>query len=188
MVKIATSSYMALFLLGMPSLPLQAEETTNNTSGTSQTQVFGQTVPGNPSVVKTEEPMVFVQKVSKPLAEVYKRLFTMLENNGYFIIFEPNIGRNLAHFAKRWGKDYNKNKLQEIRSMVFCNGWYANQVSNYDPDMMALCPLHITMIQKEGLTRVLFIRPSQVSKNSQANRVATELEQDVIRIIKESSQ
>ncbi len=44
---------------------------------------------------------------------------------------------------------YNRSKLSAIRSMVFCNGWYANQVSNKDPHMLALCPLHMTLIEKE---------------------------------------
>jgi len=133
------------------------------------------------------EPLVFVHKVKGKINKIYKRLFTALENNGYYVIFEPNIGRNLAHFAKRWGKDYNKNKLDSIRSMVFCNGWYANKISNEDPNMLALCPLHVTLIHKQGYTRVLFVKPGQVSQGSAANSVALELEQDVIRIIKESA-
>lgn len=132
------------------------------------------------------EPLVFVHKVKGKMNKVYKRLFTALENNGYYVIFEPNIGRNLAHFSKRWGKDYNKNKLDSIRSMVFCNGWYANKISNEDPNMLALCPLHVTLIHKQGYTSVLFVKPGQVSQGSAANSVALELEQDVIRIIKES--
>ena len=118
---------------------------------------------------------------------VYKSLFTKLENNGYYVIFEPNIGRNLAHFAKRWGKDYNKNKLDSIRSMVFCNGWYANKISNEDPNMLALCPLHVTLTHKDKITSILFVKPGVVSQGSAANSVALELEQDVIRIIKESA-
>lgn len=133
------------------------------------------------------EPAVFIHKVKGEMNKVYKRLFTGLENNGYYVIFEPNLGRNLAHFSKRWGKDYNKNKLNSIRSMVFCNGWYANKISNEDPNMLALCPLHVTLINKEGLTSILFIKPSQISQGSAANSVALELEQDVIRVIKESA-
>ncbi|VAW91549.1 hypothetical protein MNBD_GAMMA23-1046 [hydrothermal vent metagenome] len=132
------------------------------------------------------EPLVFVHKVKGKMNKVYKRLFTALENNGYYVIFEPNIGRNLAHFSKRWGKDYNKNKLDSIRSMVFCNGWYANKISNEDPNMLALCPLHVTLIHKKGYTSVLFVKPGLVSQGSAANSVALELEQDVIRIIRES--
>lgn len=139
-----------------------------------------------PAVQKPLEPAVFVHKVKAKMNKAYKSLFTKLENNGYYVIFEPNIGRNLAHFEKRWGKDYNKNKLESIRSMVFCNGWYANKISNEDPSMLALCPLHVTLIHKENFTTVLFVKPSIVSQGSAANSVALELEQDVIRIIKEA--
>ncbi len=129
---------------------------------------------------------VYVRAVQAPMETVYKRVFGSLENNGYFVIVEPNIGRNLAHFAQRWGKDYNRNRLESIRSMVFCNGWYANQVGNADPDMLALCPLHVTLTHKAGETRILFVRPSQVAAGSPAEAVALELEQDVIRTIEES--
>lgn len=144
------------------------------------------------SVSSTEQfmakskPMVYVKKIKSPLNVVYKKVFTSLDNNGYFVVFEPNIGKNLAHFAKRWGDDYNKNKLESIRSMVFCNGWYANKVSNADPNMMALCPLHITLIHKKGVTKVLFVRPGRVAVNSPAEEIAIELEQDVIRSIEEA--
>lgn len=136
--------------------------------------------------VASQKPMLYVKKIKSPLNVVYKKVFTSLDNNGYFVVFEPNIGRNLAHFAKRWGNDYNKNKLESIRSMVFCNGWYANKVSNADPNMMALCPLHITLIHKKGVTSILFIRPGRVAFNSPAEDIANELEQDVIRAIEEA--
>ena len=137
------------------------------------------------STALATNPSVFVREVSAPISEVYKQVFTSLENNGYFIIIEPNIGKNLAHFAQRWGKEYNKNKLESIRSMVFCNGWYANQVSNTDPDMLALCPLHITLYYREKKTRIVFVRPSHVAQESPAFKIALELEQDVIRTIEE---
>ena len=132
---------------------------------------------------KNDLEMVYVRHRKKPLNEVYNSIFTALENNGYFVVFEPNIGKNMALFEERWGKDYNKNKLEAIRSMVFCNAWYANQVSNADPQMLALCPLHISLVHKEGVTRILFIRPSLVATGSAAEKVALELEQDVIRTI-----
>jgi uncharacterized protein (DUF302 family) len=129
------------------------------------------------------DPTVYVKKIKKPLPEVYQKVFTALENDGYFVVFEPNIGKNLEHFAQRWGDDYNKNKLEVIRSMVFCNSWYANQVSNADPHMLALCPLHMTLIYKKGMTTILFVRPSLIAANSPAKKIVTELEQDVIKTI-----
>lgn len=130
-----------------------------------------------------ESPMIYEKQVKGNIEQTYKKVFEALENNGYFVVFEPNIGKNLAYFEKRWGKDYNKNNLEAIRSMVFCNAWYANQVSNADPQMLALCPLHITLVHKEELTRILFVRPSLVATGSAAEKVALELEQDVIRTI-----
>jgi uncharacterized protein (DUF302 family) len=138
-----------------------------------------------PAAATATEPRVYKKTVKADFTETYKKVFSALENNGYFVIFEPNIGKNLSNFAQRWGKDYNKNELEAIRSMVFCNAWYANEVSNLDPDMMALCPLHITLTHKQGTTAILFVRPTQVAAHSPAKAIAEELEQDVIRAIEE---
>ena len=113
---------------------------------------------------------VYVKKVKSDFNSVYKKVYKELENNNFYVAFEPNIGKNISGFAKRWGKDYNQNKLDEIQSMVFCNGWYANKVSNADPDMLALCPLHLTMTSKNGVTSILFVRPGKVASTRQAPR------------------
>ena len=128
-------------------------------------------------------PLVYDRTVPGEMDDVYKHVFTALENNSYFVIFEPNIGKNLSHFAKRWGEDYNKNKLKSIRSMVFCSAWYANKISNIDPSMLALCPLRITLYTKDKNTHILFVRPGKVAGPSKAQKVAKELEDDVIRTI-----
>ncbi|MBI1421984.1 MAG: DUF302 domain-containing protein [Gammaproteobacteria bacterium] len=133
--------------------------------------------------VMADSPMIYEKDVKGEMDATYKEVFNALENNGYYVIFEPNIGRNLASFKQRWGKDYNKNQLESIRSMVFCNAWYANQMSNADPQMLALCPLHISLVYKNGITRILFVRPSLVATGSPAEKIALELEQDVIRTI-----
>ncbi|MEJ2141602.1 MAG: DUF302 domain-containing protein [Gammaproteobacteria bacterium] len=135
------------------------------------------------TITEKLEPSVYERRIKRDEPEVYKQLFSALENNGYFVVFETNIGKNLSRFSQRWGDDYNKNKLDSIRSMIFCNGWYANKVSNADPKMLALCPMHITITHKKGITSILYVRPGQVAKASPAKKVADELEQDVIRII-----
>ena len=128
-------------------------------------------------------PLVYDRTVQGEMNEVYKSVFTALENSSYYVIFEPNLGKNLSHFAKRWGDDYNKNKLDSIRSMVFCSAWYANKISNIDPSMLGLCPLRITLYSKNKQTHILFIRPGKVAASSKAYKVAKELEDDVIRAI-----
>ena len=127
---------------------------------------------------------VFVLSVDKPITEVYDKVYKSLEDERFYVVFEPNIGKNLSGFAERWGDQYNRSKLSAIRSMVFCNGWYANQVSNKDPRMLALCPLHMTLIEKDGKTTALFARPTVIAANSPAIEILSELEDKVIAAIK----
>ena len=129
---------------------------------------------------------VRIWTTGKTLEKSYEVVYNSLENNKFFVVFEPDIQGNISRFAERWGEDYNRNKLEGIRAMVFCNGWYANAVSNADPDMMALCPLHITLIQKDGNTRILFVRPTAVATGSKAMSVARDIEQDVVKAIDEA--
>lgn len=126
---------------------------------------------------------VKVWHVDRTLTETYKVVYRNLEDNNFFVVFEPDIQANLSHFAEKWGEDYNRNKLEGIRAMVFCNGWYANRISNADPDMLAMCPLHITLVQQLGKTRILFVRPSVVAAGSKAEAAARELEDAVVKAV-----
>ena len=127
---------------------------------------------------------VYVQHVKKPVSEVYDKVYASLEEARFFVVFEPDIGKNLSRFSEKWGSEYNKNNLTALRSMVFCNGWYANQVSNLDPDMLGFCPLHLSLVERDGETTVLFNRPSVVAKNSPAKELFIKIEADVIEAIK----
>jgi len=126
---------------------------------------------------------VYSKTVDKSVEAIYPVLYKSLEEARFFVVFEPNIGQNIAAFAERWGEDYNRNRLDEIRSMVFCNGWYANQVSNLDPQMLGFCPLHLTLTERAGKTTVLFNRPTVTAKDSPAFELFTELESEVIKAI-----
>ncbi len=131
-------------------------------------------------------PGVYIQQVDKPVLAVYDKLYKSLEDAHFYVVFEPNIGKNLARFSEKWGDDYNQNKLSEIRSMVFCNGWYANKVSNLDPNMLGFCPLHLTLIEREGKTTVLFNRPGVMAQNSPAEKLLEEIEAEVITAIQQA--
>ena len=124
----------------------------------------------------------------KAMNDVYDKVYASLEEAKFFVVFEPNIGKNIAGFAERWGDEYNQNNLTAIRSMVFCNGWYANQVSNKDPDMLGMCPLRLTLYEKNGVATVLFNRPSAFSANSPAHSLFEEIEIKVINAIKKGMQ
>jgi len=129
--------------------------------------------------------VVYRQQVDKPISAVYDRLYKSLENARFFVVFEPNIGKNLARFSEKWGDDYNRNNISSIRSMVFCNGWYANKVSNLDPNMLGFCPLHITLFERDGKTTVLFNRPGIMAENSPASELLMKIESEVIEAIKQ---
>ena len=131
----------------------------------------------------TKNSAVYIQQVDEPLARVYDKVNKSLEDARFFVVFEPDIGTNLASFAEKWGDDYNRNKLTGFRSMVFCNGWYANKVSNLDPNMLGFCPLHITLIERDGKTTVLFNRPGVIAQNSPAKELLQKLESEVIAAI-----
>ena len=131
-------------------------------------------------------PGVYSQQVDKPVSAVYDKLYSSLEEAHFYVVFEPNLGKNLARFSEKWGDDYNQNKLSEIRSMVFCNGWYANKVSNLDPNMLGFCPLHLTLIERDGKTTVLFNRPSAIAKNSPAKELFEQIEREVIDAIRQA--
>ena len=136
------------------------------------------------SAIAAESPAgVYRQHVNKPLSEVYDKVYQSLEDARFFVVFEPNIGANLSRFSEKWGDDYNRNNLTALRSMVFCNGWYANKVSNLDPDMLGFCPLHLSLIERDGETTVLFNRPSVIAKDSPAKEVFIEIESEVIEAI-----
>jgi len=135
------------------------------------------------SYAETKNSGVYMQTVDKSVSAVYDKVYKSLEESRFFVVFEPNIGANLSQFSKKWGDDYNQNNLTEIRSMVFCNGWYANQVSNQDPDMLGFCPLHLTLIERAGKSTVLFNRPTAIAQNSPAKELLGKIESDVIEAI-----
>jgi hypothetical protein len=134
-------------------------------------------------VALAELPGVLRWEVERDMEATYKAVYEALEENRFFVVFEPVISRNIASFAARWGEDYNRSGLSSIRAMVFCNAWYTNQVSNRDPALLAICPLHVTLYQKGDSTHVVFMRPTHAGQGSDAMELLGELEADVSKAI-----
>ena len=131
-----------------------------------------------------ESPAVYEKSFDQNLETAYKGVFKALESNGFKVVYEIDMLENLTKFsAKNAVKDFNLNQLEGIKSMVFCNGPLAVKVSNADPAMLALCPLHLTLTQKLGRVTVLFARPGFIAKGSKAEAPAKELEEKVIKAI-----
>lgn len=131
-----------------------------------------------------ESPSVYEKTVDQNLDTAYKRVYKALDSNGFKVVFEVDIQENLTKSAAKNGlKDFNLNQLEGTKSMVFCNGPLAIKISNADPTMLALCPLHLTFTQKAGRATVLFVRPSVIAQGSKAETAVKELEGKVIKAI-----
>ena len=131
-----------------------------------------------------ESPAIYEKTFDQNLETAYPRVLKALESNGFKVVYEIDMQENLAKFsAKNAVKDFNLNKLEGIKSMVFCNGPLAVKISNADPAMLALCPLHLTLTQKAGRVTVLFVRPGVIAQGSKAEASAKELEEKVIKTI-----
>jgi hypothetical protein len=185
---------LALVLMFAPVVwaeaPPAAASGQDEVSGTMQTDVQPEQAPdlAIDQAGAGDEDQVYKLTVPLPQQKVYGAVYDSLEKARFYVVFEPNIGQNLAGLADRWGDDYNKNALTAIRSMVFCNAWYANRVSNVDPDMLGTCPLHLTMIERKpggkAVTTILFNRPSVIAANSPARPVFEQIEKEVTGAIK----
>ena len=128
-------------------------------------------------------PAVFETSAKLPLTKAVKAVSQKLDDAGFAVVDELPISENLKGMAKKWGADYNRNKLEGITTLVFCSGWYVNQVSNLDPGLLGLCPLHLTLIHKAGITTALFNRPTAIAVGSPAEKVLKEAENEVIQAI-----
>ena len=131
-----------------------------------------------------ESSTVYEKSFDQNLDTAYPRVYKALESNGFKVVYEIDMQENLTKFAaKNAVKDFNLNKLESIKSMVFCNGPLAVKISNADPAMLGLCPLHLTLTQKTGRVTVLFVRPGVIAQGSKAEAPAKELEDKVIDAI-----
>ncbi|OGU23851.1 MAG: hypothetical protein A2580_17705 [Hydrogenophilales bacterium RIFOXYD1_FULL_62_11] len=128
-------------------------------------------------------PAIYERSARLPADATYAQLYEALESNGFFVIFEPNMGKSLAGMADALGADYNRNQLSTMRSLVFCKPRATNEIANADPALLALCPLHITLTHKTGVSTVYFVRPSVVAAGSPGEAQAKKLEADIVKLI-----
>lgn len=132
-----------------------------------------------PLSVLAAPPAILRIDAQAPMAETYQAVSSALEEARFWVVFEADLGATMAGFAERWGENLNRNALDGIRSIVVCNVWYANQVSNADPDLLALCPLRVNLVEKDGVTRVLFARPTVMAAGSPGIAVVQEIEDEI---------
>ena len=121
-------------------------------------------------------PRVYIAESPAGMDETYQAVYRALEEARFWVVFEADMGAQMARFAAEWGDDYNRNGLEAVRTMVACNAWWTNRVANADPDMLAFCPLRVALTHKAGVTRVMFERPTLMAADSPALPVMEEIE------------
>jgi len=132
---------------------------------------------------------VYVKEINQPLKTLYPKLLKAFAHNKLIVVSEIDILEKFKHagLPEKFGKDFNTNNLEEIKAIIACNGSFGNSVANSDPEMMAYCPIRITVIQQEGKSKVLYARPSKGSQGSKANTILNKLEARVVFAIEESA-
>lgn len=128
-------------------------------------------------------PAIYERAVRVSADAAYSKLYDALEKNGFYVIFEPDMGRTLSGMADKLGADYNRNQLSTMKSLVFCNPRATNGIANADPALLALCPLHITLTHRDGVSTVYFIRPSMLAAGSPGEALTQKLEADIVKVI-----
>ena len=116
---------------------------------------------------------------------VYSKLLKSLDDHYLIVVSEINILEKFKHagLPKMFGKDFNTNNLTTIKAIIACNGGFGNAIANTDPTMMGLCPVRLTLIEKDGKTTILFVKPSRIAKASKAEDIIKKLEAKVIAAI-----
>lgn len=136
-----------------------------------------------PAVVVAGPAGVLRFETDRPLGQVYDQIHSALEGEKFWIVFEADMGERMARFADQWGDDYNRNNLVAIKSMVFCNIWWTNRIANADPDLLALCPLHLSLYERGGTTVVLVPKLSAMAEGSPGRDAAAKLEAQLSAIV-----
>lgn len=129
---------------------------------------------------------VYSHSVKMSMDEAYGAVYAGLEENRFWVVFEANMGQRMAGMAERFGDDYNRQGLSGIKSMVFCNIGWTNKLASVAPELLALCPLHMTLYEKDGETTVVFPRPAAIAAGSVGIDAARELEQQLIGIVEKA--
>ena len=119
---------------------------------------------------------------------VYDRVYQALEEKKFWVVFEADMGKRMAKNAELWGDAYNENQLGAVKSMVFCNIWWTNRIANADPDLLALCPLHLSLFEQNGETILVMPRLSVLAKGSEGQARAAELEAELTAILETALQ
>ena len=142
------------------------------------------------SVWAAPESNVYTVAYKANMDTVENNILTHFKSVKLVVPYKLDILEEFKHkgLDKKFGAKFNMNNLTSVRTIIACNGKFGNMIMNTDPTMMAYCPIRITLIEKDGVTKVLFVRPSSAPKDSKAYSVLVKLEKKVIKAIEDANE
>ena len=129
---------------------------------------------------------IYQDRTQLDLPTAYQRVYQALESQGFWVVFDADLGARMAQFKDRWGEDYNRQGLTGARSLVFCNLWWTNALASADPNLLALCPLHLSLYARDGWVSLVMVRPSVLASGSEGQPLAKKLEEKLIAILQQA--
>jgi hypothetical protein len=99
-------------------------------------------------------------------------------------VLEADLGSRMAKMADDWGSDYNRSKLTFVKGMVFCSLWWTNQIANANPELLGLCPLHLSIYAHEDKTTLVWPKLSAMADGNSGQAIAQALDEEVSDLIR----
>ncbi len=134
------------------------------------------------------ESNVYKVSYNAPVDKVLENILAKFKQEMLVVVWQLDILEEFKKkgLDKKFGENFNTAGLSEVRTLVACNGKFGNDIINQDSDMMAYCPIRITLTEKDGVTTVLYVRPSSAPRDSAAYKTLVKLEKKVTKAIEES--
>ncbi|MDO9266303.1 MAG: DUF302 domain-containing protein [Sulfurimonas sp.] len=128
---------------------------------------------------------VYKKEVKTPYDVYIKELKEAIEKNHMNVLYELDLIKKFkdAGYAKKFGADFNKNQLTAATTILLCNGYIGNQISNIDAEMMALCPIKISVISNGKYTKIIYTKYKGASTNKEISALLETLDEVVINTI-----
>ncbi|MGE0738992.1 DUF302 domain-containing protein [Sulfurimonas sp.] len=134
------------------------------------------------------ETNVFKASYKAPIDKVMQNIRDKFKADMLIIVWELDILEEFKTrgLVQKLGAEYNKAGVTAVKTFVACNGMIGNSIINADADMMAYCPVRITLTEKDGVTSVLYVRPTSAPRDSKAYPALVKLENKVVAAIQGS--
>jgi uncharacterized protein (DUF302 family) len=128
---------------------------------------------------------IYKKEVPESLKSYLPKLKKSIKDNHMNILYEMDLMEKFkkSGYAKKFGADFNKNGITSVTTLLLCNGYVGNQVSNIDPDMMVLCPIKVTLIERGNTVTVSFVKNFEVATNREVKALLLTLDHILMHTI-----